>query len=96
MGERDFSASLLTSSLQRDTKRLQEINFNKLTKNKPNFYQFFNVFRRTKDSMISLIQGVYKSFTTQENLSPKTLNPKVNPVDSICFPLLKPYPKREE
>jgi len=43
-------------------KKIQEISFNKLTKNKPNFYQFSNVFPRTKDSMISLIQGVYKSF----------------------------------
>jgi len=34
-GEIDLSNSLSTSSLQRDIKGIQEISFNKLTKNKP-------------------------------------------------------------
>jgi len=34
MGEIDLSNPLSTSSLQRDTKELQEIGFNKLYKNK--------------------------------------------------------------
>ena len=43
VGEIDLSNPLRLSFLQRDTKWLQEISFNKLSKNKPNFYHFLNL-----------------------------------------------------
>lgn len=62
LGERDHYVSLSMSSLQRNTKGLQEINLNELSKNKPNFYSFLNLFPWTRDSMISLTQGVSQLF----------------------------------
>jgi len=61
-GEIDLSNPISMSSLQRDTKGLQEINFNKLTKNKHNFYHFPNLFPWTRDSIISLTRGVSQLF----------------------------------
>ena len=57
-GDIDHFNLVSTSSLQRDTKMLQEINFNKLSKNKPNFYLFPNLLPWTRDSNISLTKSV--------------------------------------
>lgn len=98
-GEADLSNPPSMSTLQRNTKWLQEINFNKLTKKKKlTFYFFPNLFQRAKDSMFSLDQGVYKYFLTQENPFKKTLNPKITSLDFSCFSLslLTLYTKHEE
>jgi len=39
-GEIDLSNPLINEFLQKDTNGLQEISFNKLTMNNPNFYSF--------------------------------------------------------
>jgi hypothetical protein len=67
MGKIDLFNPLSMSSLQRDIKELQEISFNKFIKKKLNFYLFPSLFSKAKDSMISLTQGIYKYFLTQEN-----------------------------
>ena len=56
---------------------LQEISLNKLTKNKPNFYPFSQSHQRTRHSMIFTHPRCLQRFSTEENLTTKTLNPKV-------------------
>ena len=75
---RDWSLqSTINEFLQRDTNGLQEISFNKLTKNNPNFYPFSQSHQWTRHSMIFTHPRCLQCFPTQENLTTKTLNPKV-------------------
>ena len=55
---------LLYKEIQNDYTKLASTS---CTRTKPNFYHFPNLFPGTRDSMISLTQGIYKCFPTQEN-----------------------------
>ena len=79
-GEIDLFNQLSISYLQIDTKGLQKISFNKLSKIKLNFYHLPNLLCWTRDSMISLTQVAHKDspficFPAPWISPPKGINP---------------------
>ena len=97
---RDWSLhSTINEFLKRETKGLQEITFNKLTKNTPYFLPFSQSHKWTRHSMIFTHPRCLNCFPTQENLSRKlywkTLNHKVASFDFRSFSMLKLFLKNE-
>jgi hypothetical protein len=88
-GEIDLSKQLSMSSLQRDIKGLQEISFNKLTKNKPLISTFFPISPMNKTLNDFHSPKVFTNVSQPKRTSSKTLNPKVTSFDFSIFSLLK-------
>jgi len=81
--ERDWSLqSTINEFLQRDTNELQEISFNKLTKNNPNFYPFSQSHQWTRHSMIFTHPRCLQCFPTQENSNQRPSTLKLPPLIS--------------
>jgi len=73
---RDWSLqSTINEFLQRDTNGLQEFSFNKIPKNKPNFYPFPNLTHEQDTQWFSLSQAIYNCSPTLESNPQKRTNP---------------------
>jgi len=71
--------------LQRDTNGLQEISFNKLTMNNPDFYPFSQSYQWTKHSMIFTHPRCLQCFPTQVNSNQRPSTLKLPPLISQVF-----------
>jgi len=83
---RDWSLqSTINGFLQRDANGLQEISFNKLPKNNPNFYPFSQSHQWIRHLMIFTHPRCLQCFPTQENSNQRPSTLKLLPLISQVF-----------